>query len=94
MFYVVSGPRDYHMAGPSGLVVNRIQADCIGKTKKEAKQAADALEAVVSGKRFDRSGIRFDGLFILDDGTDTTDVGGKTLFRRRLDIEIHHAKSA
>lgn len=90
----VDGGRDYHMAGASGLVESRVQADCWGATKKTASQAAAALEAAVSGARFNRAGIRFDLIMIADERSDTFDEAGSALFRTSLDLIIHHALAA
>lgn len=93
VLHLIDGPRDYHLAGPSGLIAARVQADCWGLTFNTAKSAARALEAVVTGARFTRSAVRFDGIFVIDEGDDSQDLNGKPLFRTRLDLAVHHASA-
>ena len=45
----VSGARDYHMEGPSGLTRSRMQIDCYGSTWPQAKSVARAVIARLSG---------------------------------------------
>lgn len=90
----IDGGRDYHSTAPSGLVESRVQADCWAKTYKDAKRAAVALEAAVSGARFVRDGIRFDAIFVIDERTDSFDESGTALYRVSLDLQVHHALAA
>lgn len=41
----ISDTEDFHMRGPSGLSVSRVQVDCIATTKA----AAEAIEAAIKG---------------------------------------------
>jgi hypothetical protein len=45
----VSGARDYHMGGASGLTQSRMQIDCYGSTWPQAKSVARAVIARLSG---------------------------------------------
>jgi hypothetical protein len=45
----ISGQRDYHMAGASGLTESRFQIDCYGKTWPQAKSVARAVIGRLSG---------------------------------------------
>jgi hypothetical protein len=87
----IDGGRDYHHGGPSGLIESRVQVDCWGDTYLSAKNAARAVEAALSGARFDQDGIRFDAILIVDERDDTSDENGKPLYRTSLDLMVHHA---
>lgn len=84
----VSGPRNYHMQGPSGLVSSRVQIDCYDKTYLAAKALARAVRTILSGYR----GGVIQGVF-LDSERDlpASDAGTVNhLFRVSLDFMVHH----
>ncbi|MGZ2455461.1 DUF3168 domain-containing protein [Rhizobium anhuiense] len=87
---VVSGTEDYTMQGASGLGSARMQIDGYGETYKSARDLVEAMLAVLSGFRGERSGVNFKGIFI-DSRRDlpASDSGDVTpLFRRSADIII------
>lgn len=87
---IVSGLSDYHMQGPSGYVVNRIQIDCYAETYTGAKATARAVRNILSGHK----GGVIQGAF-LDAERDlpAADAGEVTnLFRTSLDFMIHHSE--
>lgn len=47
----ISGPRDHHHQGASGLAVARIQLTYVGGSYSEAKQVAAAVRATLDGRR-------------------------------------------
>lgn len=88
---LVSGPPDYHMGGPSGLVRSRIQFDAYGETYEQAKTASRALAAAISGYRGQAGAKTFQGAFI-DGGRDLPDEddAGEHLFAVSFDIILWH----
>lgn len=63
VMYLIAGLPDYHMAGPSGLVESRVQIDCRAATWTDAKAAARAIEATLSGYSGTIGTIKFGGIF-------------------------------
>jgi hypothetical protein len=94
VLYRISGLRDMHMQGPSGLVASRVQVDCIGASYGSAKPLARAVEARLSGYSGTASGIRFEGCFLIGERDDfeDTDTPDK-LFRTSLDFNIWHKEA-
>lgn len=90
---VISGPRDYHMQGDSGLVAKRVQCDCWASTALAAKQIARALVAAVTGYSGAQSSVTFQSIFIDSERDDyeskTGDVA--TRFRTIIDLIVWHA---
>jgi hypothetical protein len=91
---VISGERDYHMTGPSGLVNSRVQVDCWSDKYSTAKALARAVETAVSGFSGAMGSITFNSIMIDaerdDDFPATGDTG--TRFRVSLDLNIWHSK--
>ena len=94
VLYRVSGVRDMHMQGPSGLVSSRVQGDCLGLTYDSAKSVARAVEARLSGFKGTRGAVRFDGCFLDNERDDDSysDTPDK-LFRTSLDFIIWHKEA-
>lgn len=91
VLYRISGVRDMHMAGPSGLIASRVQADCMGASYGSAKAVARAVEARLSGYSGTTGGITFQGAFLIGERDDYFD--GETpdkIFRTSLDFNIWH----
>jgi hypothetical protein len=86
----VSGNRDYHMLGPSGLVESRVQIDCYAVTALTAEALARAVDAALSGWHADDiRGVFRDSMRDLP-----TDTGsGETAARVSLDYIIHHQEN-
>jgi Protein of unknown function (DUF3168) len=87
----ISGPRDYHAQGASGLVKSRVQIDCYAATYEDVKATARAVVKALSGRRV---GI-IQAIFI-DGERDlpAADAGEVTnLFRTSLDIMVHHKET-
>lgn len=87
----ITGVRDYHGQGASGLVKSRVQIDCYAKTYFGVKDLARSVVTILSGYR---GGI-IQGIFI-DSERDlpAADAGDVTqLFRKSLDIIIHHKET-
>ncbi len=82
---------NYTMAGASGYVATRVQADVYGLSFTTTKAAADALKAVVSGY----AGGSIQGIFI-DAERDLPDADAgdvNKLFRISIDLIIHHGEA-
>lgn len=86
---VISDPRPEHLKGSDAARVSRVQADCFGRTHKEARNlalgvtAAVAEPARVGGVTFGRT--QAEGP--VGGGDDTTDG---FVHRARLDLFVHH----
>lgn len=87
----ISGNRDTHMQGVSGLVESRVQVDCYGLTYAASKGVARAVEARISGLSFTQSGTVFQ-VCILDAERDgyEDDATPDKLYRTSLDFIIWH----
>lgn len=87
----ISGNRDMHMGGPSGLVESRVQFDCYGTSYLSAKGVARAVEALLSGYSGTAGGTTFDGCFLVAerDQFEDTETADK-LSRVSLDFIIWH----
>lgn len=87
----ISGNRDTHMQGVSGLVESRVQVDCYGLTYAASKGVARAVEARISGLAFTQSGTVFQ-VCILDAERDgyEDDATPDKLYRTSLDFIIWH----
>ena len=87
----ISGNRDTHMQGVSGLVESRVQIDCYGLTYAASKGVARAIEARISGLSFAQSGTVFQ-VCILDAERDgyEDDATPDKLYRTSLDFIIWH----
>lgn len=87
----ISGRRDNHMTGPSGLVESRIQINCYADTYTSAKTAARAVQAAVNGYRGTFAGKQFQGAFI-DGERDLPNESeaGAARFAVSFDLRIWH----
>lgn len=91
VLYRISGLRDMHMNGPSGLIASRVQIDCIGSSYGGAKAVARAVEARLSGYSGSASGVVFQGCFLIGERDDFEDADTPDkLFRTSLDFNIWH----
>jgi hypothetical protein len=93
--HLISAPRDYHMAGPSGLVTSRVQVDCWAQSAANATAVSRAVNAAIGGMRETVDGVEFQGAF-LETETDMTDDEGATpdevLYRVSMDFFIWHSE--
>jgi hypothetical protein len=84
----ITGLRDNHFQGASGLVESRVQIDLYGKTYEDATTMARSLVSLLSGRRV---GI-IQAIFINSErdlpAADAGDVSN--LFRKSIDIIVHH----
>ena len=86
----IGGRAKYHMQGPSGLVSSRVQIDVYAEKYAEAKAIAAQVKALVSGY----SAGTIQAIFI-DGERDlpAADAGEvSSLFRKSIDISIHHGE--
>lgn len=87
----ITGIRDNHFQGPSGLVESRVQIDLYDKTYDGVAVMARSVVSSLSGRRI---GI-IQAIFVDSErdlpAADAGDV--KQLFRKSLDIIIHHKES-
>lgn len=86
----ISGVRDYHMEGASGLVQSRVQADCWASTYKDAVRLSRAVRAALSGYRAgDTQGAFIDAE---RQSVEKEADGAQRFFRVSLDFKIWHAE--
>jgi hypothetical protein len=87
----ISGLRHMVMAGPSGLVSSRVQADCYGLTYTSAKAVARAVRDRLSGYSGTVSGRVLQGVF-LDSERDIFEPAETPdkLFRISMDFILWH----
>jgi len=87
----ISGLPNYTMAGPSGFVQTRVQADCWAATYKSSKTVAREVLARLSGARMTVGSVVFQGIFNEghDDSVEAI-AGGTDLFRVSMDFLISH----
>lgn len=91
VLYRISGLRDMRMDGATGLISSRVQVDCLGASYLSAKSVARAVEARLSGYSGTRSGIVFQGCFLIGERDDFDDAETPDkLFRTSLDFNIWH----
>lgn len=92
VLHLIDGMPEYVMQGEAGLFRSMVQADCWAKTYAEAKSAARATKAVLSGYSGEFNGIVFRGIFVeserdlSDDGTESDDQ----LFRISIDLQLYY----
>lgn len=87
----ISGRRDYHFGGASGLVESRLQVDCWAATYPAVKALARAVRDVLSGMTT-ASPPALRGLFIdvEADGYEPGETVETSLYRVRLDARVWH----
>lgn len=90
----IDGQPDYHHAGPSGLVVSRVQVDAWASSYGSAKSVARAVEAAVTGFAFTQGAIRFDVILVASERDSTDEIAPNTYFRTSLDLMVHHAAAS
>lgn len=88
VMFLISAPVSYHLQGPSKLVPARVQFDCRGRSRAEAKQVADAVEARLSGFKGIYEDVAFGGIFKLShrSGSDADAANG--WFTASMDFQI------
>ncbi|HAF38069.1 MAG TPA: hypothetical protein DCG72_03710 [Gammaproteobacteria bacterium] len=87
----ITGTRDYTMAGPSGLVESRVQADVYAGTYSAAKLTARALISAINGYDEAVSGVDFQRISVEGErDTNETESGGRYLYRCSIDLNIWH----
>jgi hypothetical protein len=93
VLYVVSGVVGYTYAGPSSLIVNRVQIDSRGRTAAEALMVALAVSQKLSGYRGVFDGIRFQGCFEQSQRTRHDKQDAVEWFTDSRDYMIHWASA-
>jgi hypothetical protein len=90
----ISGPRDYTLDGPDGVVTHRVQLDFWGATAASAAAVRDAVEGSISGVHHIDTGspaIRIHGVFIDNSRgsfESALDASDSSPYRRGFDIAI------
>lgn len=94
VLHTVSSTPQYHMTGPSGLSVTRVQADCLGETYSSARAVAQALETLLSSYYGTYGTTKFDGIFIdsVRDALEDDDTPD-TIFGVSIDLMIWHKEN-
>lgn len=86
--HLVDAPPDWHLGGPSGLVMARVQGDAWGSTFLEAKAIGDAFIAALPATGQIIDGVKFHGAVILDLERDRFGEAPNILFRTRIDVRV------
>lgn len=94
VMFLVSGVPDYHLAGPSGLVESRVQVDCRAMKWTDAKAAARAIEATLSGYSGTIDDIKFGGIFKSGARGGFEDTGPERFYLESADFTIWHGLAA
>lgn len=88
--HLIDGLPDYVMAGPSGLVNSRVQADSWATSYAEASSLSRSVVSALSGFKGDVGGTHFVGVFVdairdlEDDGTGAEEL----LYRVSVDFQV------
>lgn len=91
----ISEITDYHMRGPSGYQVTRVQADVWASTYASADVVARAIQSVLSGYSGIVGATQFQ-MVALDGRRDSFDAGGNDADRIQsisVDLIIHHREN-
>lgn len=84
----ITGNRDYHLLGRSGLVDSLVQADCWGETWLAAKSVARALMTALD----DVTEAPFQKAFVTSErDTFETDDAGRSFYRTMIEFRVWHA---
>lgn len=94
VLHVISRIPDVTHGGRSGLLVSRVQADCIGSTFGSAKAVARAIEDAITVQTFTQGAVRFDAILLDAERDDTFDEPPETLFRTSLDLMVQSANAS
>lgn len=89
----ITGVRDFHMQGPSGLVRSVVQADCWGRTHKEAVNLSRSVRARLNG--IGRNDIASFQSVQLQNERQTFETGAgaaERYYRTSLDFELWHSE--
>lgn len=94
VMFLISSPPDYTMSGPSGLVQSRVQIDCRAATKPEAKAAANAVMAKLSGYRGRLANTIFGGVFKLSERSrHEKPSGSEEFYTASADYQLSHGSA-
>lgn len=94
ILFDVPSRTDYTYQGPMGLQQSRIQCDCRGNTRAEARAVLAALDSRLSGFAGEFEGFRFDGCFRQGDRSRADRDGASRWFTASVDYLIWWAVSA
>lgn len=89
----ISAPRNYTLDGPESYIAARFQIDAYAAEYSQARAAADAATATLSGYRGMVLGVRILGIFVdseRDMQANDNQLEAQHLFRRSIDLTIHY----
>lgn len=86
--HLIGAPPDWHLKGPSGLVMARVQADCWDRTWLGSKAVGEALKAALPGIGQIVDGVKFKGAQVLDEERSRIGEQPNFLFRTRIDVRV------
>lgn len=93
VLHVISRIPDVTHGGRSGLLMSRVQVECLGATFGAAKAVARAVEDAITAQTFTQGAVRFDAILIDSERDDTSDET-TPLFRTSLDLMIQSANAS
>lgn len=91
VMFLISSVPGYTYAGIDGMTRSRVQFDCRGTTREQARQVAEALGARLSGYRGIFEGVRFAGAFKQGHRTRSDRDGASGWFTASVDYLIWSA---
>lgn len=86
--HLIDAPPDWHLKGPSGITIARVQADCWDTTFLGAKAIGDALIAALPAIGAVVGNVKFLGAQPIDLERDRFGDAPNIIFRTRIDIRV------
>lgn len=86
--HLISAPPHTTLKGRTGLVMARVQIDCVAEGFLAAKVIGEAAVAALPGRRQVIDGVCFQGCVVIDTERDRFGEAPNTLFRTRIDVRV------
>ncbi|QBX37222.1 hypothetical protein E4M02_02590 [Brevundimonas sp. S30B] len=86
--HLIDAPPDWHLGGPSGLVMARVQADGWAVTFLGSKAIGEAFKQALPSIGAVIGGMKFQGAVVLDEERGQFGDAPNTLFRTRIDVRV------
>lgn len=86
--HLITAPPDTTLKGRTGLVMARVQIDCVADGFLAAKAIGEAVVTALPGRRQVIDGVRFQGCVVIDIERDRFGAAPNILFRTRIDVRV------
>jgi len=86
--HLIDAPPDWHLKGPSGVTIARVQIDCWDATYLGAKAVGDALLEALPAVGAVVGNVKFLGAQPIDLERDRFGEAPNLLFRTRIDVRV------